>query len=377
MAHKPTRMSVTALTGMAALMVAASAVLAQEPAAEQPDAEALLREAHARTTAAVNADDYSLIIELCRKADAAGLPEKRIVYHKKLSAWAHNRRGRTYSDRAARAADRDDSDEADRFEARALKDYDAAIRFDPKLWRAYHNRGVSRAIARRYDEAVDDFTEAVQLEPRHVNAWFNRAEIHCELGNFEQAAADYREAIRLDPMDAQTHTGRGRALVGLNRPAEAVREFTAAVRLHPNEARYRTFRAEVYATNGQWKEAAEDFRRAIELDDRSARAYRGAAWLMATCPDEEFRDDRLAISAAKKAIELGDDEEFRGFDVLAAAYAAAGQFDDAVKTVELAVEHAPDERQEELAERAALYSNNRPYLQRRVPSIAGRTTTDR
>ena len=53
-------------------------------------------------------------------------------------------------------------------------------------------------------------------------------------------------------------------------------------------------------------------------------------------------------------------------DTLAAAYAEAGRFDDAVRTVRAAMEHkdATPEFRDEVRERAALYEAGRPY---RVP----------
>ena len=75
------------------------------------------------------------------------------------------------------------------------------------------------------------------------------------------------------------------------------------------------------------KRAATDYRGAVEIDPNLARAYQGAAWLMATCPDEKFRNQKVALQAAKKAIEIGGDDNARFLDTLAAAYADTGQFE--------------------------------------------------
>jgi tetratricopeptide (TPR) repeat protein len=56
---------------------------------------------------------------------------------------------------------------------------------------------------------------------------------------------------------------------------------------------------------------------------------------MATCPDGRYRDGKRAVELAEKAVALRDDANF--LDTLAAAYAEAGRFQEAIKTQERAI----------------------------------------
>jgi tetratricopeptide (TPR) repeat protein len=56
---------------------------------------------------------------------------------------------------------------------------------------------------------------------------------------------------------------------------------------------------------------------------------------MATCPESRYRDGKRAVELAEKAVVLRDDANF--LDTLAAAYAEAGRFQDAIKTEEKAI----------------------------------------
>jgi tetratricopeptide (TPR) repeat protein len=122
---------------------------------------------------------------------------------------------------------------------------------------------------------------------------------------------------------------------------------------------------------GQWQEAAADYRKAIALDESSGRAYHCAAWLMATCPDDRYRDAQLAIQAAEKAAELDGRDDFAYLDTLAAAYANAGQFDKARKAIAEAIPIAPKDHVKPLQRRLELYQQNQPY--REGAQIAGRS----
>ena len=90
----------------------------------------------------------------------------------------------------------------------------------------------------------------------------------------------------------------------------------------------------------EWQDAASDFRTAIELDSKLSRGYASAAWLMATCPDEQYRNAELGLQAAKRAIELRGNADFDLLDTLAAALANADRFDDAAKAISQAIELA-------------------------------------
>ena len=62
-----------------------------------------------------------------------------------------------------------------------------------------------------------------------------------------------------------------------------------------------------------------------------ARAQNNLAWLLATCPQDELRNGQEAVVQAQKACELTEWNSAGYIDTLAAAYAEAGVFDDAVE----------------------------------------------
>jgi tetratricopeptide (TPR) repeat protein len=318
------------------------------PAAQEVNAgNVLVKEAFKKSDVAKNEGDYSEIIALCEEGIKSGATRENAAYARKLCGWAYNRRGERFAELGN--------------EQEALKDFAAAINFDSANWRAIHNRGVSNATLGKSNEALADFSRALQINRGYANSWFNRAELLADRGDFARAAADYGEAIRLSPKEAEFYVGRGRALSRIGRVREAMQDFSNAIRLNPEDAQALVSRAEVYLASRDWGRAAEDYRDAIQLDDKLGAAYQGAAWIMATCPDERYRNDELALSAAQKALELDGDKDPRYIETLAAAYANAGQYDSAVVILQGHLDKMPEQFVPGAQSRIQLYKSQRPY----------------
>ncbi len=82
--------------------------------------------------------------------------------------------------------------------ARALEDYDTALREDPSNVHALRGRARSLMQLGREREALADFDEAIAREPSFAAAYANRGILHDRMGQYEKAVADYEQALRLD-----------------------------------------------------------------------------------------------------------------------------------------------------------------------------------
>jgi tetratricopeptide (TPR) repeat protein len=314
----------------------------QLSAADQTIADAFEK---SKTAAAIA--DYTAIIDECRAGLEQGAKGDGASYAKKLQAWAHMKRGEKQAEQRDATA--------------ALADFEAAIKLDPKLAKAYQNRGVSRAELGDTKGAMSDFSEVVRLMPTYANAWYNRGELKYEQGDFLSALADYNKAIELQPRDGGYFNSRGHTNYRLGRLREALSDYNRAVQIDPNNAAALVNRGDAYREQAIYGPAASDYKDAIKIDPKLGRAYLSASWLMATCPDQRYRDADRAVSAAQKAIEMDGDKDYRYLDTLAASLASAGRFDEAKATAEKASKRAPAKEAANIRKRMEAYADGRAF----------------
>lgn len=117
-------------------------------------------------------------------------------------------------------------------------------------------------------------------------------------------------------------------------------------------------KAREYAKAGTALEEAGDlagaiaqFRKAVEHDPKFADAFNNLAWHLATAPDPKLRNGNEAVQLAETACTLTQYRQTMLVGTLAAAYAEAGRFDDAVGTAERACKMAEEAGQQELLDR--------------------------
>jgi tetratricopeptide (TPR) repeat protein len=318
-----------------------------DSAKELNPADEAIRNAYKKSQAATTADAFAEVIALCDEGLQKGAQGESAAYAKKLSGWAHYKRGLKSSEAGN--------------EREAIQDFDVAINLDPGLWRAMHNRAISKANLGDKKGAMTDFDRTVRINPNYANAWFNRAMLKYDLDDFMGAVQDYSQAINLQPRDAEFYNNRGHALYRMGQLRDALRDYDRAVQMDPENTEALLNRGDAYREQGMFGPAASDYRDAVRLNPKFGRAYQCTAWLMATCPDQRFRDADRGVAAAQKAIELDGDKDYRYLDTLAAAQANAGQFDDAKATIERAIKKAPPKVASQLTQRQSLYGNGQAY----------------
>jgi len=111
--------------------------------------------------------------------------------------------------------------------------------------------------------------------------------------------------------------------------------------------------------------AVNAYRFALQKCPEAPELLNNLAWLLATCPDAHIRNGTQAVAYAERACKLTRYHMTPMVGTLAAAYAEAGRYDDAIAMAQKACAQAAESGQQDLLRRnqelLALYLKHQPY----------------
>lgn len=178
-------------------------------------------------------------------------------------------------------------------------------------------------------------------------------------------ASRNKSRLKSDPEYATLLARMGYELLERGQAEAAAEQYRAALEVEPRFTVARLNLAAALLEQGQAKGALAEYRQALRHSPSDVRVHSALARLLATSPDGKIRDGAEAVHWGEKAAEATGHGEPGVLDALAAAYAEAGRFDDAIATARKAIKLASSQGHEELAaelqERLLLYENGRPY----------------
>jgi len=304
-------------------------------------------------TRAVDAKDYDKAVKLYTRAlDSGELTEKQ-----RYVTYA----GRAFAQYFARQYDQ------------SLVDFDEAIRLAPDVAEYYAGRGAVFFDMGSHREALNDYEEAVRLKPGYTKAVAARDALREMLAKKDGepgpktvskpakirptarrvAPAAVSGAVRSRSTEgpdevAAVHSDemlrRGAAHLSAGRFDDAIAAFDQVIRLNPQYAPAYAARSDAHNGNHQWDRAMADAERAFALDPGNHEARRnmaialnGKAWRLATSTDPAKRDASRAVDLAARAVRLYPEEPYI-HGTMAASFAEAGRFDEAVSAQRQAIQ---------------------------------------
>ncbi len=215
--------------------------------------------------------------------------------------------------------------------AEAMAHYHRALALDPNFAEAYNGLGVALADQGRLAEAMACYRRALEVRPLYAKAHDNLGLALCEQGALDEAIVHFQKALEIWPSRAEVHQHLGVALYRTRRTGEALAQWREFLRLRP----------------------------------RDLAMLNQTAWILATAPEASTRSGAEAVALAQQAARLSSGQDPTVLDTLAAAYAEAGRFTEAVETARQA--HALAVRQQNTAladkiqARIQRYAEKMPY----------------
>ena len=205
----------------------------------------------------------------------------------------------------------------------------------------------------------------LEMNPEDVEGHHELAKIYYTLGRLREATDQWREVLRRRPYHPAAAKGMGMVLVDVGRGADAVGLLQVAVAAAPRDLQARVYKASAHLAAKQPREALAEFREILKLDPNDQHALNGLAWTEATHPDATIRNGKEAVEFAEKAVAQKKQDSPVLLDTLAAAYAEAGRFEDAVQTAGKAKTAAEKGKDKTLVDaivgRLKLYESGKSY----------------
>ena len=288
---------------------------------------------------------------------------------------------------------------------KAIPYFEAALNVSPLVTEAHFGLGMAHARLGRTAEAIEEYHRTLRCDPRHAGAASNLGALLAYRGDVAAGVALCRQAVEWQPRNPRLRGNLGLLLLAMDRPEEALAHLEEAARREAGSAaahvnlglamlRVRNLdgAAAAYAAalkiapdlpdahvglgsvawrRGDPAEAARGYREALRLDPDHPLAAGNLAWLLATCPDAALRNGAEAVTLAERVCTGPGRREPGLVDALAAAYAEAGRFPEAVAAARdaaaLAAALGKKTLAQEMEERRKLYEAGRPYRESTPP----------
>jgi tetratricopeptide (TPR) repeat protein len=214
---------------------------------------------------------------------------------------------------------------------------------------AQNSLGNALVAAGNTDLAIACFREAVRINPDYAEARNNLGRCLILTGNFDEALQQLQQAVHDDPRNIEAHVNLGWVLNQKGRVNNAIAEFQRALQINPCHPEALHNLGALVGQQGDTLKAIELYEAALSCKPEYADAQRDLGLALAA---QGKLDEALPHLLAAIDLEPGNAGNLNPIinwgrstggtspavlRVLAAAYAAAGRFAEAVETAEKAL----------------------------------------
>jgi tetratricopeptide (TPR) repeat protein len=228
--------------------------------------------------------------------------------------------------------------------------WQTTIRRNPNCWMAHYNLGNLILGQGRVDDAFIEYQTALKIKPDYAEAHIGLGIAFLQKRSVDEAIAHYQKALEIKPDNAIAHNDLGVVLFQTGSVDEAITHFQKALEIKPDYAEAHNNLGNALPQKGQLEAVVAHYQRAIELKPGYVSACNNLAWMLATCPKASIRNGARAVELAQRANQLSGAGNLVVLRTLAAAYAEAGRFAEAITAAQQALKLAASQTNTTLAD---------------------------
>ncbi len=165
-------------------------------------------------------------------------------------------------------------------EAKAVADFDEAVKLAPDDAEILRRRGVYHLFKEHADEALADLDKAIALEPDYAPAYEARGLALTLKEDFDEAIKAFDEALKRDPDMTTVYSNRARAFALSKQTDKALADLDKILEQSPDSISTLLLRAQIQYTAGRPKEALADVDRVLRIRPGTLQAIRLRAELL-------------------------------------------------------------------------------------------------
>ena len=275
-----------------------------------------------------------------------------------------------------------------------------------KEFNKYYELGLKHYEEKKYEDAIKALNKAIEINPKSADVYFKIGRCYSRLNKLVESTKSYEKAIQINPDGSYPiYFHLGLNYYNLKDYDKAIESLQKAIKIKPDTYYFTYFSlANSYYNKKDYENAVKylnetikrkpdyeiayfilskshqqlgNYKGAIKvLDDglkqkpNSLTIIESLAWLLSTSPPDELRDAKRAVILAERAVDFTKGEDPIHLDTLAAAYAEAGRYQDAIKTQEKAINLLMNSQAssgidssliEEFKKRLSYYKENKPW----------------
>lgn len=217
---------------------------------------------------------------------------------------------------------------------------DQALQLDPSSALAATQRAAALRNLGRLDDAHAQAAHAYAQHGVAGGAWLEVAALAAAGGDFPGAATLALEAATKLPDDPLALHDAAAWTLQSGQPERAEQLCRRALRVRFANPQLHFILAKSLAARSRDAEAIAHLRLATRFKPDWSVGLNDLAWMLASHPEAALRNGAEAVALAERACELTRRQQPQLLGTLAAAYAEAGRFADAVRSAEAAIELA-------------------------------------